>query len=34
MTDLIDDDPDGFRFDDRLLAPFLGQYEYFIEVPL
>lgn len=34
MTALIDDDPDGFRFDDRLLAPFLGQYEYFIEVPL
>jgi LmbE family N-acetylglucosaminyl deacetylase len=34
MTDLIGDDPDGFRFDDRLLAPFLGQYEYFIEVPI
>lgn len=33
MTALIDDDPDGFRFDDRLLAPFLGRYEYFIEVP-
>ena len=34
MTALIDDDPDGFRFNDRLLAPFLGPYEYFIEVPL
>ena len=33
MTDLIDDDPDGFRFDGNLLAPFLGQFEYFIEVP-
>jgi LmbE family N-acetylglucosaminyl deacetylase len=33
MADLIDDDPDGFRFDERSLAPFLGQYEYFIEVP-
>jgi LmbE family N-acetylglucosaminyl deacetylase len=34
MTDLISDDPDGFRFDERSLAPFLGQYEYFIEVPV
>ena len=34
MTALIDDDPDGFRFDERSLAPFLGQYEYFIEVPM
>jgi LmbE family N-acetylglucosaminyl deacetylase len=33
MTDLISDDPDGFRFDESSLAPFLGQYEYFIEVP-
>ncbi|MGJ5203707.1 PIG-L deacetylase family protein [Bradyrhizobium sp. HKCCYLR20261] len=33
MTDLISDDPDGFRFDDASLAPFLGPYEYFIEVP-
>jgi LmbE family N-acetylglucosaminyl deacetylase len=34
MTDLISDDPEGFRFDDSSLAPFLGQYEYFIEVPV
>jgi LmbE family N-acetylglucosaminyl deacetylase len=34
MTDLIDDDPDGFRFDQKSIAPFLGNYEYFIEVPL
>jgi LmbE family N-acetylglucosaminyl deacetylase len=34
MTNLINDDPNGFRFDDRLLAPFMGQYEYFIEVPV
>lgn len=33
MTDLIDDDVNGFRFDAKSLAPFLGQYEYFIEVP-
>lgn len=33
MTDLIDDDPDGFRLTDTTLAPFLGRYEYFIEVP-
>jgi LmbE family N-acetylglucosaminyl deacetylase len=33
MSGLIDDDPDGFRFDERSLAPFLGRYEYFIEVP-
>jgi LmbE family N-acetylglucosaminyl deacetylase len=33
MTDLIGDDPDGFRFDQKSLAPFLGPYEYFIEVP-
>ncbi len=32
MTGLIDDDPDGFRFTDATLAPFLGSYEYFIEV--
>jgi LmbE family N-acetylglucosaminyl deacetylase len=32
MTDLIDDDPDGFHFDDKSLAPFLGRYEYFMEV--
>jgi LmbE family N-acetylglucosaminyl deacetylase len=34
MTGLIDDDPEGFRFDEQSLAPFLGQYEYFIEVPI
>jgi LmbE family N-acetylglucosaminyl deacetylase len=33
MTDLIGDDPDGFRFNQKSLAPFLGAYEYFIEVP-
>lgn len=33
MTDLIGDDPDGFRFDEQSLAPFLGCSEYFIEVP-
>jgi LmbE family N-acetylglucosaminyl deacetylase len=32
MTDLISDDPDGFRFNPESLAPFLGSYEYFIEV--
>jgi LmbE family N-acetylglucosaminyl deacetylase len=32
MTDLIDDDPEGFRLDGQSLAPFLGQYEYFMEV--
>jgi LmbE family N-acetylglucosaminyl deacetylase len=32
MTDLIGDDPDGFRFTDTTLAPFLGPFEYFIEV--
>jgi LmbE family N-acetylglucosaminyl deacetylase len=33
MTNLIDDDPDGFRFNQTTLAPFLGQYEHFIEIP-
>jgi LmbE family N-acetylglucosaminyl deacetylase len=33
MTDLISDDPGGFRFTDSTLAPFLGQFEYFIQVP-
>jgi LmbE family N-acetylglucosaminyl deacetylase len=33
MTNLINDDADGFRFDEKSLAPFLSQYEYFIEVP-
>jgi LmbE family N-acetylglucosaminyl deacetylase len=32
MTDLIDDDSDGFRFTDATIAPFLGSFEYFIEV--
>jgi LmbE family N-acetylglucosaminyl deacetylase len=33
MTDLIPDDPNGFRFTERTLAPFLGPFEYFLEVP-
>ena len=33
MTDLIDDDPDGFRFTPETLEPFLRPYEYYIEVP-
>ena len=33
LTDLIADDPDGFRFDDRTIAPFMGPYEYYFEVP-
>ena len=32
MTDLISDDPDGFRFSAQTLAPFLGRFEYFIEI--
>jgi LmbE family N-acetylglucosaminyl deacetylase len=32
MTDLIKDDPDGFRFNETTLAPFLSPYEYFIEI--
>jgi LmbE family N-acetylglucosaminyl deacetylase len=32
MTDLIDDDPEGFCFTEATLAPFLGSFEYFIEV--
>jgi LmbE family N-acetylglucosaminyl deacetylase len=34
MTDLIADDPDGFRFNDQTLAPFLSAFEYFIKVPV
>jgi LmbE family N-acetylglucosaminyl deacetylase len=34
MTDLIDDDPTGFRFDAQALAPFLREKEHYIEVPL
>ena len=33
MTDLIDDDPEGFRFDEKSLAPFLRPLEYFLKVP-
>lgn len=33
MTNLIDDDPDGFRFTEVHLAPFLRPFEYYIEVP-
>jgi LmbE family N-acetylglucosaminyl deacetylase len=33
MTDLLDDDPEGFRFTEATLAPFLGAFEYFVEVP-
>ncbi len=32
MTNMIGDDPDGFTFTEDALAPFLGDYEYFIEV--
>ena len=31
MTDLIDDDPKCFRFDESMLAPFLTNFEYFID---
>ena len=34
MTNLITDDPDGFRFDKATLAPFVGAFEYFIEIPV
>ena len=34
MTNLIDDDPDGFRFNTQTLAPFLRSFEYYIEVPI
>ena len=33
MTDLIADDPEGFRFTPDTLAPFVQPYEFFIEVP-
>jgi LmbE family N-acetylglucosaminyl deacetylase len=33
MSDLIPDDPDGFCFTEATLMPFLGPYEYFLEVP-
>ena len=32
MTDLIDDDPDAFRFTPAQLLPFLGDREIYIEV--
>jgi LmbE family N-acetylglucosaminyl deacetylase len=32
-TDLIEDDPDGFRLMSDIIAPFLGPFEYFIAVP-
>ena len=34
MAGVIDDDPSGFQLDAASLAPFLGQFEYFIEVPV
>lgn len=34
MGALISDDPDGFRFTQETLAPFLQPYEYFVEVPV
>ncbi len=33
MTDLIDDDPEGFRFDETTIKPFIGPFEYVFEVP-
>jgi LmbE family N-acetylglucosaminyl deacetylase len=33
MTDLISDDQEGFRFDEKSLAPFLRPLEHFVEVP-
>lgn len=33
MTDMISDDPEGFRFTEAAMAPFLTPFEYFIEVP-
>jgi LmbE family N-acetylglucosaminyl deacetylase len=32
MTDLVSDDPEGFRFSAAQLEPFLGSFEYFIEM--
>jgi LmbE family N-acetylglucosaminyl deacetylase len=34
MTDLIADDPEGFRFDEQSLMPFQRLREFYIEVPL
>ena len=33
MTDLIGDDPEGFRFQERTIAPFVGRHEVFFAVP-
>lgn len=33
MTDLINDDPDCFRFTPEMLAPFLRPFEYYLEMP-
>jgi LmbE family N-acetylglucosaminyl deacetylase len=33
MTDLIADDPEGFRFTPETLGPFLDRYEYVFRVP-
>ena len=33
MTELIADDPQGFRFTTETLAPFLSPFEFFIEMP-
>jgi LmbE family N-acetylglucosaminyl deacetylase len=32
-TGLIDDDPEGFRLTPDMMAPFLGPYEYYVQVP-
>jgi LmbE family N-acetylglucosaminyl deacetylase len=34
MTDLIDDDPEGFRFTAETLKPFLRNHEFYIEDPV
>ena len=31
-VDLIADDPEGFRFNEDMLTPFLGPFEYFLEM--
>ena len=33
MTDLIDDDPEGFQFTPETLAPFLEPVEVVFEMP-
>jgi LmbE family N-acetylglucosaminyl deacetylase len=32
MTTMIDDDPGGFHFTPRTIAPFLRPFEYFIRI--